>query len=144
MISRTQDGYQLEEHSLKAIAGKGLSPRELVSILYKAAGFKTKEISEEMHCAITTANKRQQNINYKLKAKNTAQAVSEAFRRGIIIHFILIITSTVAATNINHSDMARHRTPRTSSRAQQRSRRETYLSETDFLLLSTLNNEVHV
>lgn len=144
MILRTQDGYQFEEHSLKAVSGKGLSPRELISILYRAAGFKAKEISEEMHCTLTTANKRQQNINFKLKAKNSVQAVSEAFKNGIIVHYLLIITSSIGAATPSHSDIARHRSPRTSSRIQHRVRRETYLSETDLLLFLTLNNEVIV
>lgn len=143
MILRTQDGYQLEEHSLKAIPGKGLSPRELMSLLYKAAGLNTKEIAEEMHCAVTTANKRQQNINFKLKAKNSIQAVSEAFRKGIIIHLLVIVTSSIGAATSDHSDMARHRTPRT-SRTQVRTRREPCPLETDLFFLKQQSNEVTV
>tara|TARA_R110001599_G_scaffold100770_9_gene258127 strand:+ start:754 stop:1188 length:435 start_codon:yes stop_codon:yes gene_type:complete len=135
MISRTTDGYLFEEHSLKAVSGKGLAHRELVSMLYKAAGFRTKDISTEMHCAITTANKRQQNINYKLKAKNTAQAITEAFRKGIIIHYILIITASVGSATNDHSQMARHRIPRTQSRTQQRNKRDSLMADTDTLML---------
>lgn len=144
MISRTQDGYQFEEHSLKAVSGKGLSPRELISLLYKAAGFKAEDISTEMDCAVTTTNKRQQNINYKLKARNSAHAVTTAFREGIIIHYLLIVTSSTGAVTTDHSELARHQAPRTSSRTQHRTQREPSLSDTDLLFLSSPNNEVNV
>lgn len=143
MITRTQDGYQFTEHSLKAVSGKGLAPRELVSLLYKAAGFKAEDISTEMDCALTTTNKRQQNINFKLQAKNSAQAVSEALRQGIIIHYLLIITASIGCTTADHSEMARHKTPRTQTRTQQRTGRENLFSDTDHLFLSNLPNEVN-
>lgn len=140
MILKTQDGYQFKEHALKAIAGKGLAPRELVSMLYKAAGFNAQETSSEMHCTLTTTNKRQQNINFKLKAKNSTQAISEAFKKGIIVHYILIVTSSIGAATQDHSEMARHRVPRTQSRSQQR-KRDTLGFETDLLFLVNQSNE---
>jgi len=126
MILKTADSYELQEHGLKGFLNKGLAPRELIAMLLKANGMKAKEISAEMDCALITTNKRFQNINFKLKAKNATHSLSEAFRKGIIIHYTLLAAlSTGLITNAESQiEQNRLRTPRSSIRVTQRSKQE--------------------
>ena len=127
-VTRVEDGYIDTEHNIKGCLDKGLAPRQLVSLLLKAVGMNTKEVSTEMNCSESTTNKRQQTINFKLNAKNTPQAISEAVRRGIIVYLSVIMTLFIAPSDEDENftqELGRLRNPRPTAQQQFRTRSET-------------------
>lgn len=61
-----------------------LSDRELEVLSCIANGFTTQEIGEKLFISKNTVETHRKNLLYKLKAKNTAELVNNAYRRGLI------------------------------------------------------------
>lgn len=78
-IKRTKTGFQLEN-----LLATGLPPRCSQVLLLRAKGLTVTDTAQQLGCGAETVKNRIKDLFYKLKARNTAEAIINAFNNGYL------------------------------------------------------------
>lgn len=76
---------------MATLTHRNISPRTGEALVCAAQGMSIKSTARAMGCAISTVESLRSNAMYKLRASNMVQAVSEAYRRGILTYLAVLL-----------------------------------------------------
>ena len=110
--------------TLVGVITKGLSVKEVETLMLRAQGQTAKESAKELNISHNVVNKRQQNINFKLGTKDTTQSIAEAFKRGILAYAMCLIAFNQVTERFSAARVNTARGPSISFRIPSRTRQE--------------------
>lgn len=86
---------------------RNISPRTGQALVCAAMGMTAKATAKAMGCQVSTVDSLRSNAMYKLHASNMVQAVSEAYRRGVLTYVAILLCFITAGGSSIHQRPAR-------------------------------------